>query len=182
MLEGGKLKPGDVRLGHKRTYAAQQGMSALPPKADICSALAHVRFGPKVDILSFDHFVGGKLRWNRQTERLSQIYLAGLINLRLLFDLSHRPELRDPWLRGARPYLHTRGDLIALTNCACSNGVSLGSCPDCRRINWRSTFRAERLWPFIPAFAGLDVDFQFARKQLESIFAGVRDHAERGAR
>jgi hypothetical protein len=26
-------------------------MSALPPKADICSALAHVRFGPKADIL-----------------------------------------------------------------------------------------------------------------------------------
>jgi hypothetical protein len=25
-------------------------MSALPPKADICSALAHVRFGPKADI------------------------------------------------------------------------------------------------------------------------------------
>lgn len=25
-------------------------MSALPPIADICSALAHVRFGPKADI------------------------------------------------------------------------------------------------------------------------------------
>jgi hypothetical protein len=25
-------------------------MSALPPKADICSAAAHVRFGPKADI------------------------------------------------------------------------------------------------------------------------------------
>ena len=25
-------------------------MSALPPKADICSAQAHVRFGPKTEI------------------------------------------------------------------------------------------------------------------------------------
>ena len=37
-------------LGQKRTYAAQQPMSALPPKADMCSALAYVRFGPKADI------------------------------------------------------------------------------------------------------------------------------------
>ena len=25
-------------------------MSALPPKADMCGAVAHVRFGPKADI------------------------------------------------------------------------------------------------------------------------------------
>ena len=37
-------------LGHKQTCAAQKGMSALPPKADICSALAHVRFVPEADI------------------------------------------------------------------------------------------------------------------------------------
>jgi hypothetical protein len=51
-------------LGQKRTYAAQKGMSAatakadsrkrlcllLPPKADMCSALVDVRFGPKADI------------------------------------------------------------------------------------------------------------------------------------
>src|SRR5262245_35628553 len=34
-------------LGHKQTFAVQKGMSALPPKADMCGALAHVRFGPK---------------------------------------------------------------------------------------------------------------------------------------
>jgi hypothetical protein len=28
----------------------QKVMSALPPKADMCSAIAHVRFGPKADI------------------------------------------------------------------------------------------------------------------------------------
>ena len=40
-------------LGHKRTFAVQNGMSALPPKADMCSAQADVRFVP-----IFDH-----LRW-----------------------------------------------------------------------------------------------------------------------
>jgi hypothetical protein len=37
-------------LGHKRTYAVQKEMSALPPKADMCGALAHVRFVPIADI------------------------------------------------------------------------------------------------------------------------------------
>ena len=37
-------------LGHKRTFAVQNGMSALPPKADICSAQADVRFVPIADI------------------------------------------------------------------------------------------------------------------------------------
>jgi hypothetical protein len=37
-------------LGQKQTSAPQKVMSALPPKADICSALAHVRFGPKADM------------------------------------------------------------------------------------------------------------------------------------
>src|SRR6476659_5848620 len=36
-------------LGQKRTCAMQNLMSALPPKADIASALAHVCFGPKAD-------------------------------------------------------------------------------------------------------------------------------------
>jgi hypothetical protein len=37
-------------LGHKQTFAVQNGMSALPPIADICSAQAHVRFVPTADI------------------------------------------------------------------------------------------------------------------------------------
>jgi hypothetical protein len=45
-------------LAQKQTCAVQKGMSALPPIADICSAQAHVRFVPKADIASFDHFVG----------------------------------------------------------------------------------------------------------------------------
>ena len=70
-------------LGHKRTYAVQQpmsallsiatakadfpqkAMSALPPKADMCSAQADVRFVPKADIsASLDHLVGdGEHSW-----------------------------------------------------------------------------------------------------------------------
>ena len=37
-------------LGHKQTVAAQKRMSGLPLKADICSALANVCYGPKADI------------------------------------------------------------------------------------------------------------------------------------
>ena len=33
-------------LGHKQTFAVQYVMSALPPKADMCGALAYVRFVP----------------------------------------------------------------------------------------------------------------------------------------
>jgi hypothetical protein len=36
-------------LGHKQTCALQNGMSALAPKADICSVLANVCFGPIAD-------------------------------------------------------------------------------------------------------------------------------------
>jgi len=37
-------------LGQKQTFAPQKGMSALPPKVDMCSAARDVRFGPKADI------------------------------------------------------------------------------------------------------------------------------------
>ena len=37
-------------LGQKQTCAVQKVMSALPPKADMCSALGYVRFVPKADI------------------------------------------------------------------------------------------------------------------------------------
>ena len=38
-------------LGHKQTYAVQNVMSALPPKADMCSATRDVRFVPIADIV-----------------------------------------------------------------------------------------------------------------------------------
>ncbi|MGB6589780.1 MAG: hypothetical protein WBE93_27915, partial [Pseudolabrys sp.] len=37
-------------LGHKRTFAVQNVMSALNPKADVCSATRQVRFVPIADI------------------------------------------------------------------------------------------------------------------------------------
>ena len=37
------------QMGHKQTFAPQNVMSALPPKADICGALAHVCFVPIAD-------------------------------------------------------------------------------------------------------------------------------------
>jgi hypothetical protein len=37
-------------LGHKPTCAVQKGMSALPPKADMCGATRDVRYGPIADI------------------------------------------------------------------------------------------------------------------------------------
>ena len=37
-------------LGQKQTCAAQKVMSALPPKADMCSATSDVRLVPKADI------------------------------------------------------------------------------------------------------------------------------------
>ena len=36
--------------GHKRTFAVQNGMSALPPKADMCGATRYVRLVPIADI------------------------------------------------------------------------------------------------------------------------------------
>ena len=52
-------------LGQKQTFALQYVMSALPPRADMCSALGHVRFVPIADIAlspgstySFDVFDG----------------------------------------------------------------------------------------------------------------------------
>ena len=37
-------------LGQKQTFAVQNGMSALPLIADMCSATRYVCFGPKADI------------------------------------------------------------------------------------------------------------------------------------
>jgi hypothetical protein len=43
---------------HKGSSYVDVLMSALPLKADMCGARAHVRFGPKADIdLSFNHLI-----------------------------------------------------------------------------------------------------------------------------
>jgi hypothetical protein len=50
-------------------------MSALPPKADMCSALAYVGFGPIADITLFKDLVGGDHEALRDgdAERLSRL-------------------------------------------------------------------------------------------------------------
>src|SRR5262249_40102178 len=56
-------------LGHKRTFAVQNGMSALPSKATSNATLGNVRFGPEADMASYSRTssarartAGGKLR------------------------------------------------------------------------------------------------------------------------
>ena len=63
-------------LGQKQTCAAHQVMSALPPKADMCSAIRDVRFVPKADSCAastIDQLVGAfeHRRRDSQTERSS---------------------------------------------------------------------------------------------------------------
>jgi hypothetical protein len=38
-------------LGHKQTFAAKKGVSALPSIADMCGATSNIRFGPIADML-----------------------------------------------------------------------------------------------------------------------------------
>ena|SRR6186713_1348224 len=47
--------------GHKQIYAPQKAMSALPPKADVCGALACVCYGPIADIELFNDLTGNLL-------------------------------------------------------------------------------------------------------------------------
>ena len=77
-------------LGQKQTCAVQKGMSALPPKADMCGALGHVRFGPKADMCSAQADV--RFTPNRDIDcafRMStkgQKRTPGQFELALLFD------------------------------------------------------------------------------------------------
>ena len=72
-------------LGHKRTCAAQKVMSALPPKADMCGALAHVRFVPIADIWPAQD-------WSRNNSRARQNHpdFGELARLRIDF---YRPAM-----------------------------------------------------------------------------------------
>ena len=62
--------PTKSALGQKQTYAAQQVMSALPPKADMCSALAYVCFGPIADARL------DLLWWRRKRKRIADKKMA----------------------------------------------------------------------------------------------------------
>ena len=56
----------------------QKAMSALPPKADMCSALGHVCFGPKADI--------GPISDERNRSRQNHPDFGELARLRIDFD------------------------------------------------------------------------------------------------
>ena len=64
-------------LGQKQTCAAQNVMSALRPKADMCSANRHVCFGPEADIPLFDDVVGAPDECVRdvEAERLGRLQI-----------------------------------------------------------------------------------------------------------
>jgi hypothetical protein len=70
-------------LGQKQTYAVHNGISALPPKADMFSAVADVRYGPIADSCGatkkslFDHLVGDLLEMYRyiETQRLGSLHI-----------------------------------------------------------------------------------------------------------
>jgi hypothetical protein len=59
-----RFSPNDKFLATERIYPPHKVMSALPPKADICSALAYVCFGPIADIREMD-LQGQKVRLPR---------------------------------------------------------------------------------------------------------------------
>ena len=81
-------------MGQKQTYAEQKGMSALPPKADICSAITNVRFVPIADTCSatkaslFDHLVGAGEQRPRDGEakRLGRVQVDHQLERRGLFQ------------------------------------------------------------------------------------------------
>jgi len=51
ITEAGSTSASQHRLPYSPTnFLVQKGMSALPPKADMCSANRNVRFGPKADV------------------------------------------------------------------------------------------------------------------------------------
>ena len=75
-------------LGHKQTFAMQNAMSALPPKADMCGATRHVRFVPIADIGSLIRSPLGALRaMSDGTVRPSSLAVLRLITSSYLFGV-----------------------------------------------------------------------------------------------
>src|SRR6516165_10741052 len=111
----------DVR-GQKQIYAVQNNMSALPPIADICGALAHVRYRPIADItlLNTTHSF---LDLPRPEPRASAIALPSHGKSFLRVCPSHAlPKMLAPgWVFGGRPQQ-------AMAS-SCLDSVRLGNAP-----------------------------------------------------
>jgi hypothetical protein len=65
--------------GQKQTFAPQKVMSALPTKADMCSANDDVRFGPKADIVD-DHELSGSNGATRGNITLISVNSPGFVS------------------------------------------------------------------------------------------------------
>ena len=76
-------------LGHKRTYAVQQAMSALPPRADMCGATRDVRYGPEADIPAH---IGWMCAKGPKAEIVSAL---PVLNIHLRFVLQYTLRLRQ---------------------------------------------------------------------------------------
>ena len=74
-------------LGQKQAFAVPKRMSALPPKADICSAAAYARFGPKADIASYSMISLARERSEGGTVRPSALAVLRLIAISNLVAL-----------------------------------------------------------------------------------------------
>jgi hypothetical protein len=96
-------------LGQKQTCAAQNGMSALPPKADMCGATTDVRFGPKADIED-DYVRSGTAPqsacgWVATTVRVTRAALLRAARARRVEVVASVPETTPPhryWIRVIR--------------------------------------------------------------------------------
>ena len=78
-----------LALGQKQTFALQQVMSALPPKADIGAAQINVRFVPKAALRPlFDYFVGAadERVWDVDAEGLCRFQINDQLDFSCLLD------------------------------------------------------------------------------------------------
>src|SRR4029077_2520407 len=76
----GSSEPANVRLGQKQTFAVQRGMFALPPIADMCSALADVCLVPIADIVAIHSIISSARCWScKDTSRPSAFAAFRLI-------------------------------------------------------------------------------------------------------
>src|SRR5262249_26560132 len=85
VVDTSDLDDGDWAVMSKADIRA--AMSALHPKADMCSAVVDVRFGPQADMCSFNYFISAqeKRLGDGQTERLGGSQIDDEFKLGWLF-------------------------------------------------------------------------------------------------
>src|SRR5262249_29416277 len=128
----------------------QRAMSALPPKADMCSALAYVCFGPKADSCTaakrslFDHLIGAGEQRRRNFE--AKCFSGLEVNHQLV--LSWRLNWHVSWVFALEDAVDIAGgtpervdEIRSIGNQAAAGGINAGvidrgqSMPCCERNN-----------------------------------------------